>query len=74
MFEDFDNILTPSQLSEMLYVNKNIIYKLLNSGELKSFKIGKQHRVTRQSLEEYIVKQQKNKKKKLSYALCLPVC
>jgi excisionase family DNA binding protein len=58
MFENCDDILIPSQLVELLYVNKNIIYKLLNSGEIKHFKIGKQFRVTRQCLEEYILKKQ----------------
>ncbi|EYE87191.1 hypothetical protein Q428_14660 [Fervidicella metallireducens AeB] len=58
MFENYDEVLTPNQLIELLGVNKNIIYKLLNSVELKSFKIGKQHRITRQSLIEYILKKQ----------------
>lgn len=59
MLENYDEILTPTQLIDLLGVNKNIIYKLLNSGEIKSFKIGKQHRITRQSLIEYIFKKQK---------------
>jgi excisionase family DNA binding protein len=64
MFENYDEILTPSQLVDLLGVNKNIIYKLLNSGEIQSFKIGKQHRVTHQSLEEYIINQQNSKTKR----------
>ena len=63
MFENSDDILTPIQLVDLLYVNKNTIYKLLNSGEIKCFKIGKQFRVTRQSLEEYIMNQQKKNKR-----------
>lgn len=59
MFENYDEILTPQQLIDLLGVNKNMIYRLLNSGEIKSFKIGKQHRVTRQSLIEYILNNEK---------------
>lgn len=59
MFDNYDEILTPMELIDILNVNKNIIYKLLNSGEIKSFKIGKQYRITRQSLIDYIINQQK---------------
>lgn len=38
---------------DLLYIGKNTLYKLLGSGELKGFRIGRQWRVSRTSLQEY---------------------
>ena len=42
MYDNFDSeIITVDELMEMLYIGKNTAYQLLNSGELRAFKIGK---------------------------------
>ena len=46
--------LTPAEVMELLFIGKNTFYKLVNSGELKAFRIGKLWRVERESIEEYI--------------------
>lgn len=46
--------LTPTEVMELLFIGKNTFYKLVNSGELKAFRIGKLWRVKRESIEEYI--------------------
>jgi len=46
--------LTPAEVMELLFIGKNTFYKLVNSGELKAFRIGKLWRVKRESIEEYI--------------------
>lgn len=64
-YNDFDNLderepiseyLTPREVMDLLYIGKNTLYKLLNSGELKGFRIGKQWRVERSELQKYVSK------------------
>lgn len=43
--------LTPREVMDLLYIGKNTLYKLLNSGELKGFRMGRQWRVTKESLK-----------------------
>ena len=55
MFDNYDDILTLDQLTEILAIGRNTAYRLLQSGELKGFIIGNKWRVPRASLEEYII-------------------
>jgi len=45
MLDQYDEVLTVEQLMEILCIGKNVAYKLLNSGEIQSFKIGRIHRI-----------------------------
>lgn len=56
--EPISEYLTPREVIDLLYIGKNTLYKLLNSGELKGFRIGKQWRVRRSELQKYISKQE----------------
>ena len=65
-YDDFDELderepiseyLTPREVMDLLYIGKNTLYKLLNSGELKGFRIGKQWRVERSALRGYVDRQ-----------------
>ena len=51
--EPISEYLTPREVMDLLYIGKNTLYKLLNSGELKGFRIGKQWRVRREELAEF---------------------
>ena len=55
MFDNYDDILTVAEVMEILYVGKNTVYRLLQDGELRGFRIGKSWRVPKASLEEYIL-------------------
>lgn len=55
--EPISEYLTPREVMDLLYIGKNTLYKLLNSGELKGFRIGKQWRVERNALQEYVKNQ-----------------
>lgn len=59
MFNDYDDILSVEQLMELLYIGKNSTYKLLNSGAIKAFRIGKVWKIPRVALEEYIISKSK---------------
>lgn len=52
--EDFPVVLTPEQLSDILKIGRNGIYNLLRSGAIRSIKIGKQYRIPREALSEYL--------------------
>ncbi len=49
--EELDRYLTPAQVMELLCIGKNTIYQLLNSGQLKGFRVGKQWRIAREELK-----------------------
>lgn len=64
-YEHFDELdereliseyLTPREVMDLLYIGKNTLYKLLNSGELKGFRVGKQWRIRKDRLKEYVEK------------------
>ncbi len=52
--EEFPSILTPLEVMDLLGVGKNTIYRLLNSGELRGFRIGRGWRITEESLREFM--------------------
>lgn len=55
MFSEYNDLLTVSDICEILYIGKNRVYELLNTGLLKGFRVGKTWRVTKKSLEVYIL-------------------
>lgn len=55
MFYNFDDILTIDELSELLKIGKNTAYRLINSGQIKSIRIGRTHRIPKKSVIEYII-------------------
>lgn len=46
--------LTPREVMELLAIGRNTFYRLVNSGELPAFRIGKLWRVRRDSLEYFM--------------------
>ena len=53
MTDDYE-ILTPEDVMEYLYIGRNAVYKLLNSGELKAFRVGRNWKIPKKALDEYI--------------------
>lgn len=56
MFENPYDILSPEEAMEELRIGKNSIYDLLNSGKLKGFKVGRNWKIPRKSIDNYIDK------------------
>lgn len=48
--EEYPDILTPYEVIEILGVGKNMVYDLLNSGRLPGIRLGRNWRITKQSL------------------------
>ena len=56
MFNNEYDILTPDEVMDYLVIGKNTLYKLLNSGELKGFRIGRNWKIPRKALDAYVDK------------------
>lgn len=56
MLGSYDDILTLDDVCKILYIGKNTAYRLLSSGELKGFKIGRVWKIPKENLEFYISK------------------
>ena len=41
MFEEYADILSPSEAAEALRIGENALYELLNTGKLKAYKNGR---------------------------------
>ncbi len=54
MFSKYPDVISIKELTIMLNIGKNTAYELLESGELKSIKIGKQYRIPKQFVIEYL--------------------
>lgn len=54
MNTDTEEIITLEEMCEILNIGKNTAYKLLNSGKIRAFRIGKHWKITRNSVYEYI--------------------
>ena len=47
-------VLTVSDISEILVIGKNTAYDLVRSGEIKSVRVGRQIRIPKSALLEYL--------------------
>lgn len=54
MFEEYKDVVSIKELVKMLGIGKNKAYELINSGQIKSFKIGKIHKIPKTWIIDYI--------------------
>lgn len=52
MFEEYPNIMTPDEVHKALRISKGAVYKLLHSGQLKHFRIGRNIKIPKYALIE----------------------
>lgn len=60
MFNNDYDVLTPYEVMDYLGIGETTLYRLLNSGELASFRIGRHYKIPRKELEKFIDKSVKN--------------
>lgn len=53
MFRQYPDVVSISQLQEMLCIGRNNAYKLVKSGEIKSIRIGRIHRIPKANIVKY---------------------
>ena len=54
MFNYYPDILSVKQLCEILCIGKNTAYRLLQSGEIRSIKIGKVYKIPKKEVYKYL--------------------
>ena len=52
---EFSDLITIDELCEWLTIGKNSAYNLLNSGKIKAFRIGRNWKIPRISVQQYIL-------------------
>lgn len=58
IFDSYPDVVTFEQLREMLgNIGKTLGYKLLRSNEIESFKLGRNYRILKSKVIEYLKKQ-----------------
>lgn len=60
---DTDKLLTFNEAKEYLRVNKITLYKLIRNNELPAFRVGKQIRIPKKELMDWLQKQRVNNNK-----------
>lgn len=57
MFEkSYEDLVSIEELCEMLSIGKNTAYRILNTGQLHAFKIGRIWKIPREAVSEYVLK------------------
>jgi len=56
MFNEYGDILTLEEMCQILKVGKNNGYKLLTQGLIRAYKNGRNWRIPRESIVEYVKK------------------
>lgn len=59
--EDNTDIISIDELCEILMIGRNTAYRLLKNGEMNCFRIGRDWKIPRESVSEYIRRQSKRK-------------
>ena len=54
MEKDYSDLITVAELCEIMMISRNVAYKLLESGELHCFRMGRNWKIPRQSVNDYI--------------------
>ena len=57
MVNNNKDILTFKVLQELLHIGKNTALRLVQSGEIEAFKVGKQWRIVREDIIRYLKRQ-----------------
>ena len=56
-FDDLPLTLTVEEAGQILRVGRNTAYDLIRCGKLRSIKVGKQIRIPKQALQDYLSRQ-----------------
>ena len=51
---EYPDVLTPEDVMEFLSIGRNTVYNILKTGELPSIKIGKQYRIPKRYVLQYL--------------------
>jgi len=55
MFNQYKDLLNVEDLCEVLGIGKNVAYDILNTGQVKAFKMGRIWKIPKLAVEDYIL-------------------
>lgn len=55
MQESYVELITIDELCELLLIGRSTAYRLLRNNDIKAFKIGKVWKISKASIEQYII-------------------
>ena len=58
MFDEFDDILTIAEVADALKIGTSYAYRIVKSGKLKAYKDGKDWKIPKEWLVQYIASKQ----------------
>ena len=56
MFKNYPDVVSVGQLKEMLQIGQVLAYKLVKSGEIKARKVGREYKILKTTVIEYVSK------------------
>lgn len=54
MFKNYPDVVSVEQLKEMLQIGQVLAYKLVKEGEIKSRKVGREYKIFKSTVIEYL--------------------
>lgn len=54
MLNNTKDILTLKELQELLHIGKNTALRLVQSGEIEAFRVGKQWKITKENVAKFV--------------------
>lgn len=54
LFQVYPDLLSIKDITQALQIDRHSVYKLIKTGSIKAFKIGRAYRVTKRSLIQYV--------------------
>lgn len=61
MLEQYNDIMSILDIAEVLSIGRNRVYELLGNGDLKGFRIGRNWKIPKRAVQDYILTQSKIK-------------
>lgn len=55
IFADYPDVVSISQLKEMLGIGKSVAYRLVQTNKIKSFRIGRIYKIPKKYIIDYIL-------------------
>lgn len=55
MFSNYPDVVSINEFMQMLSIGKNTAYSLLQNGTVKSIRVGRQYRIPKQFIIEYLI-------------------
>ena len=57
---DYEEVLLPKDIMEILHISRSTVYKLLDTGEIKSIRVGNAYRIPKRNLTAFMFTESKD--------------